>query len=158
MEKARDHQRELFMCFIDYTRAFDCVYHQILWCTLKGMGVPEYLIVVLRNLQTNQESTIRTEYGETSNIPIGKGVRQGCILSPLLYNIYADTIMRDVLEKWDKGINIDGRKITNLRYADDTTLIAGTKDDLTELITKVKRANEEAGLYLTVKKKKGDDY
>ena len=122
--------------------------------TFKDMGVPENLIVVLRNLYTNQESTVRTEYGETSNIPIGKGVRQGCILYPLQFNIYAERIMRDVLEKWDKSISIGGRKVTNLRYADDTTLISGTKDDLTELFTKVKRISEEAGLYLNVKKKK----
>ena len=95
------------------------------------MGVPEHLIVVLRNLYKNQESTVRIAYGETSNIPIGKGVWQGCILSPLLFNIYAERIMRDILEKWDKCISIGGRKVTNLRYSDDTTLIAGTKDDLT---------------------------
>ena len=122
------------------------------------MGVPENLMVVLRNLYTNQESSVRTEYGETNNIPIGKGVRQGCILSPLLFNIYAERIMRDVLEKWDKSISIGGRKVTNIRYLDDTTLIAGTKYDLTEKITKVKRESEEAGLYLNVNKKKGDDY
>ena len=132
------------MCFIDYKKAFDCVDHQRLWCTLKDMGVPEHLIVVLINLYTNQESTVRTEYGETSNIPIGKGVRQGCIISPLLFNIYAERIMRDVLEKWDKGISIGGRKVTNFRYADDSTLIAGTKDDISELITKVKRSCKEA--------------
>ena len=106
MEKSRDYQRELFMCFIDYKKAFDCVDHQILWCTLKYMGVPDNLILVLRNLYTNQESTVRTEYGETSNLPIGKGVRQGCIISPFLFNIYAERIMRDILEKWDKGISI----------------------------------------------------
>ena len=112
----------------------------------------DHHIVVMRKLYTNQESIPRTEYGETSNIPIGKGVRQGCILYPLLSNIYAEIIMRDVLEKWDKGISIGGMKVTNLRYADDTTLIAGRKYDLTELITKVKRASEEAGLYLNVRK------
>ena len=106
------------------------------------MGVPKNLIVVLRNLYTNQESTVRTEYGETSNIPIGKGLRQGCILSPFLFNIYAESIIRGVQEKWDKGISIGGRKVTNLRYADDTTLISGIKDDLTELLTKFKRASE----------------
>ena len=137
MEKARDHQR-LFMCFIDYTNTFDCVDHQLLWCTLKELGVPRHLIVVLRNIYTNQDSTVRTEYGETSNIPIGKGVRRGCFLYTLLFNIYAERLMRDVLEKWDKCISIGGRKVTNLRYADDTTLIAGTKYDLTELIKKSK--------------------
>ena len=120
--------------------------------TLKDMGVPEHLIVDLRNLYTNPEST---EYGETSNIPIYKGVRQVCIyISPLIFNIYAERIMRDVLEKWDKGISIGVRKVTNHRYADDITLIAGTKDDLAELITKVKRASEEVGLYSNIKKTK----
>ena len=80
MERARDHQRELFVCFIDYKKAFDCVDHQRLWYTLKDIGIPEHLIVVLRNLYKYLESTIRTEYGETSNIPIGKGVRQGSYL------------------------------------------------------------------------------
>ena len=154
MEKSIDHQRELFACLIDYKKAFDSVDHQSIWCNFKDMGVPEHLIIVLRNLYTNQESTVRTEYGETSNIPIGKGVRQGCIISPLLFNIYAEIIMRDVLEKWDKGISIGGRKVTNLGYSDDTTLIIGKKYDITELITKVKRASEEAGLYLNVKKTK----
>ena len=118
------------------------------------MGVLEHLIVVLRNLYTNQESTVRTEYGETSNIQIGKGVRQGCILSSLLLYSYPERIMHYVIEKWDNGIGIGGMKFKNLRYADDTTLIAGIKYDRTELITKVKRANEEAGLYLNVKKTK----
>ena len=83
------------------------------------MEVPRHLIVVLRNLYTNQESTVRSEYDETSNIPIGKGVRQGCIIS-MLFNIYEERIMRDILEKWDKGISIGGWKVTNLRYSDDT--------------------------------------
>ena len=154
MERARDNQRELFMCFIDYKKAFDCVDHQRLWNTLKGMGVPEHLIVMLSNLYTNQEATIRTEFGDTGNIPIGKGVRQGCILSPLLFNIYAEKIMREALDKWDKGIGIGGRKVSNLRYADDTTLIAGNREDLIELIEKVKSSSEKAGLYLNVKKTK----
>ena len=117
MEQDRDHQRELFMCFIDYKKAFDCVDHQRLWCTLKNIGVPEHLIAVLINLYTNQESNLMTEYGETSNIPIDNGVRQRYILSPLLFNIYAEIIMRYFLAKWDKGISIGGKKVTNLRYA-----------------------------------------
>ena len=118
------------------------------------MGVSENLKVVLRNLCIHQESNVISEYGETINIPIGKGVRRGCILSLVLFNIYTERIMRYVLEKWDKGIGICGREVTNLRYANDTTLIAETKDDLTMLIIKVKRANEEIGLYLNVKKTK----
>ena len=81
--------------------------------------IPEHLIVVLINLYTNRDSTVRTEYGKTSNIPIGKVVRQGCIISPLLFNIYAEIIIRYMLEKWDKGISICGRKVTNRRYISD---------------------------------------
>ena len=154
LEKAREHQRDLFMCFIDYKKAFDCVDHDILWVILRDMGVPVHLIVLLRRLYTNQEATVRTEFGETDNIDIGKRVRQGCILSPLLFNINADNIMREALEEWEKGISIGGRMVTNLRYADDTTLLAGTKEDLIELVGRVRRASEKVGLYLNVGKTK----
>ena len=154
MEKAREHQRDLYMCFSDYKKAFDCVDHERLWVILRAMGVPVHLIVLLKRLYTNQEATVRTEFGETDNIDIGKGVRQGCILSPLLFNIYAENIMREALEEWDSGISVGGRIVTNLRYADDTTLLAGTKEDLTELVERVRRASEKAGLYLNVGKTK----
>ena len=154
MEKAREHQKDLYMCFIDYKKAFDCVDHERLWVILRAMGVPVHLIVLLKRLYTNQEATVRTEFGETDNIDIGKGVRQGCILSPLLFNIYAENIMREALEEWESGISIGGRMVTNLRYADDTTLLAGTKEDLTELVERVRRASEKAGLYLNVGKTK----
>ena len=154
MEKAREHQRDLYMCFIDYKKAFDCVDHERLWVILRAMGVPVHLTVLLKRLYTNQEATVRTEFGETDNVDIGKGVRQGCILSPLLFNIYAENIMREALEEWESGISIGWRMVTNLRYADDTTLFAGTKEDLTELVERVRRASEKAGLYLNVGKTK----
>ena len=150
MEIAREHQRDVYMCFIDYKKAFDCVDHEILWVILRDMGVPVHLIVLLRRLCINQEATVRTEFGETDNIEIGKGVRQGCILSPLFFNIDAENIMREALEEWEKVISIGGRMVTNLRYADDTTLLAGTKEDLIELVGRVRRASEKAGLYLNV--------
>ena len=153
MEKAREHQRDLYMCFIDYKKAFDCVDHERLWVILGDMGVPVHLIVLLRRLYTNQEATVRTEFGETDNIDTGKGVRQECILSPLLFNIYAENT-REALEEWERGISIGGRMVTNLRYADDTTLLAGTKEDLVELVGRVRRASEKAGLYLNVGKTK----
>ena len=142
MEKAREQQRDLYMCFIDCNKAFDCVDHEILWVILRVMGVPIHLIVLLKRLYTNQESTVRTEFGETDNIDIGKGVRQGCILSPLLFNIYAENIMREALEEWESGISIGGRMVANLRYADDTTLLAGTKEDLIELVEGYRGSNE----------------
>ena len=142
------------MCFIDYKKAFDCVDHERMWIILKDMGVPIHLVVLLRNLYANQKATVRTEFGETEQFDIGKGVRQGCILSPLLFNIYAENIMRDVLDKWEGGVGIGGRVITNLRYADDTTLIAGTKEDLTEIMERVRKTSEKAGLYLNVLKTK----
>ena len=86
--------------------------------------MPVHMIVLRRRLYTNQEATVRTEFGETDNIDIGKGVRQGCILSPLLFNINAENIMREALEEWESGISVGGR------YADDSTLLAGTKEDL----------------------------
>ena len=152
MEKAREHQIDLYMCFIDYKKAFDCVDHEILWVVLRDMGVPVHLIVLLRRLYTNQEATVRTEFGETDNIDIGKGVRQGCILSPLLFNIYAENITREALEEWERGIRIGGMMVrpANLRYATDTTLLAGTKENLIYLVETFRRASEKAGLYLNV--------
>ena len=92
MEKAREHQRDLFMCFTDYKKAFDCVDHERLWVILRDMGGPVHLVVLLRRLYSTHEATGRTEFGETDNIDIGKGVRQGCILSPLRFNIYTQKI------------------------------------------------------------------
>ena len=94
MEKDREHQRDLYMCFIDYKKAYDCVDHERLRVILRVMGVPVHLIVLLRRLYTNQEATVRTEFGEKDNIDIGKGVRQGSILSQLLFNIYVENILK----------------------------------------------------------------
>ena len=154
METAKEHNRNVYMCFIDCIKAVDCVDHERLWVILQEMGVPVHIIVLMRKLYTKQDATVRTEFGETDTINIGKGVRQGCILSPLLFNIYAENIMREALEDWDGGISIGGRMITNLRYADDTTLIAETKNDLIAIIERVKLACEKAGIYLNVGKTK----
>ena len=124
IEKAREFQKNIYFCFIDYAKAFDCGDHNTLWKILKDMGIPDHLICLLRNLYGGQEATVRTGHG-TDWFQIGKGVHQGCILSPCLSNIYAEYIIRNTgLEEAQAGIKIAERNINNLRYADDTTLMA----------------------------------
>ena len=123
IEKARDFQKNIYFCFIDYAKVFDCVDHDKLWSILKEMGIPDHLTCLLRNLYAGQEATVRTGHETTHWFQIGKGVRQGCILSPCLLNLYAEYIMRNAgLEEAQSDINIAGKNINNLRYADDTTL------------------------------------
>ena len=125
IKKAPEFQENIYFCFIDYAKAFDCVGHNKLWKILKEMGIPDHLTCLLRNLCAGQEATVRTGHGTTDWFQIGKGVRQGCILSPCLFNLYAEYIMRNSgLEEAQAGIKIAGRNINNLRYADDTTLMA----------------------------------
>ena len=130
--KAREFQKNIHFCFIDYAKAFDCVDHNKLWQILKQMGLSDYLTCILRNLYaeaTFQEATIRTGHGTTDYFQIGKGERQGCILSPCLFNLYAEYIMRNArLDKAQAGIKIARRNINNLRYADDTTLKAESEE------------------------------
>ena len=95
IQKAREFQKNIYFCFIDYAKAFDCVDHNKLWKILKEMEIPDHLTCLLRNLYTGQETTVRTGHGTTDWFQIGKGVRQGCILSPCLFNFYAEYIMRN---------------------------------------------------------------
>ena len=116
-------QKNIYFCFIDYTKAFNCMDHNKLWKILKKMGIPDHLTCLLRNLSAGQEATVRTGHGPTDWFQIGKGVPQGCIFSPCLFNLYAEYIMRNAgLEEAQAGIKIARRNISNLRYADDTTL------------------------------------
>ena len=124
IEKAREFQKNIYFCFIDYAKAFDCVDHNKLWKILNEMGITDHLTCLLRNLYAGQEATARTGHGATDWFPVGKGVLQSCIVSPCLFNI-SEYIMRNaVLEEAQAGIKIAGRNINNLRYADDTTLMA----------------------------------
>ena len=128
MEKAREFQKNIYFCFTDYAKAFDCVDHNELWKILKDMGILDHMTYLLRNLYASQEATVRTGHGTTDWFQIGKGVRQACILSPCLFNLHAEYIMRNVgLEEAQAGIKIAGRNINNLRYADDTTFMAESK-------------------------------
>ena len=123
MEKVREFQKNIYCCFMDYGKAFDCVNHNKLLKILQEMGIPDHLTCLLRNLYAGQEAIVRTGHGTTDWFQIGKGVCQGCILSPCLFNLYAEYIMRNAgLEESQAGIKIARRNINNLRYADDTTL------------------------------------
>ena len=151
MEKARKFQKNIYFCFIDYAKAFACVDHNKLWKILKEMGIPD----LLRILYAGQEATVRTGHGTTDWFQVEKGVRQGCILSPCLFNLYAEDIMRDAgLDEAQAGIKIAGRNINNLRYADDTTLMAESEEELKSFLMKVKEKNEKVGLKLNIQKTK----
>ena len=155
IEKAREFQKNIYFCFIDYAKAFDCVDHKKLWKILKEMGIPDHLTCVLRNLYAGQEATVRTGHGTTDWFQIGKGVCQGCILSSCLFNLYAEYIMRNTgLHEAQAGIKIAGRNINNLRYADDTSLIAESEEELKSLLMKVKEESEKVGLKLDIQKMK----
>ena len=133
LKKARELQKNIYFCFLDYAKAFNCVDHNKLWKILKEMGVPDHLACLLRNLYAGQEATVRTGQETTDWFQIAKGVHQGCILSPCLFNLYAEYIMRNAgLEEAQAGIKIARRNINNLRYADDTTLMAEGEEPLDE--------------------------
>ena len=154
IETAREFQKNIDFCFIDYDKAFDCVDYKKLWKILKEMGIPDHLTCLLRNLYAGQEAMVRTGLGTTDWFQVGKGVRQGCILSPCLFNLYAEYIMRNAgLEKAQAGIKIAGRNINNLRYADDNTLLAES-GELKSLLMKVKVESEKVGLELNTQKTK----
>ena len=141
MEKAREFQKNIYFCSIDCAKAFDCVDHNKLWKILKEMGIPDHLTCLLRNLYADQEATVRTGYGTTDWFQIGKEVHQGCILSPCLFNLHAEYIMRHAgLEEAQTGIKITRRNINNLRYADDITLMAESEEELKSFLIKVKDA------------------
>ena len=155
MEKARGFQKNIYFCFIDYAKAFDCVDHNKLWKILKEMRIPDHLTCLLGNLYAGQEATVRTGHGPTDWFQIGKGVYQRCILSPCLFNFYAEYIMRNAkLDEAQAGIKIAGRNISNLRYADATTLMAESEEELKNLLKKVKEESEKVGLKLNIQKTK----
>ena len=130
IEKVREFQKNIYFCFTDYAKAFDCVDHNKLWKILQEMGIPDHLTCLLRNLYAGQEPTIKTGHGTTDWFQIGKGVCQECILSPCLFNLYAEYIMRNArLDITQTRIKIAERHINNLRYADDTTLMAESEED-----------------------------
>ena len=148
-------KKKIYFCFIDYAKAFDCVDHNKLWKILKEKGIPDHLTCLLRNLYAGQEATVRARHGTTDWFQIGKRVCQGCIVSPCLFNLYADYITRKSrLEEAQAGIKIARRNISNVRYADGTTLMAETEEELNSLLMKVKEESEKVRLKLNIQKTK----
>ena len=140
--------------YLEFAKVFDCVDHNKVWKILKEMGIPDHVTCILRNLYAGQEATVRTGHGTTDWFQIGKGVCQGCILLPCLFNLYAEYIMRNAgLEEAQAGIKITGRNINNLRCADDTTLMAESEEQKS-LLMKVKEQSEKVGLKLNIQKTK----
>ena len=138
IKNAREFQKNIYFCFIYYAKAFDCVDHNKLWKILQEMGIPDHLTCLLRHLYAGQEATVRTGHETADWFQIGKRVRHGCILSPSLFNFYAEYIMRNTgLEEAHAGIKISGRNISHLRYADDTTFMAESEEELKSLLMKV---------------------
>ena len=138
IQKARELQKNIYFSFIDYAKAFDYVDHNKLWKILKEMGIPDHPNCLLRNLYADQEATVQTRHGTMDWFQIGKGVHQGCILSPFLFNFYAEYFMRNAgLEVAQAGIKIARININNLRYSDDTTLMAESELELKSLLMKV---------------------
>ena len=154
-KKRESYRKNTYFCFIDYAKTFDCVDHKKLWKILKEMGIPDHLMCLLKNLCTSQEATVRTECETMDWFQIGKGVHQGCILSSCLFNLHAEYIMQNArLDEAQAGIKIAGRNINNLRYADDTTLMAESEEELKNFLMKVKEKSKKAGLKLNIQKTK----
>ena len=145
----------MYFCFIYYTKAFDCADHNKLWKIPKEIGIPDHLIFLLRNLYAVQTATVRTGHRTMDWFNTGEGICQGCILSPCLFKLYAEYIMQNArLDEAQAGIKIARRNINNLRYKNDTTLMAKSKEELKSLMMKLKEETEKAGLKLNIQKTK----
>lgn len=154
LQRCKDVNKDVYLCFLDYNKAFDTVRHEKLLSILNDLNLDNRDIRLIRNLYWNQKAKIKLEDQSSEEFDIIKGVRQGCILSPLLFNIYSETIFKEALEHCDKGIVVGGRRINNLRYADDTVLLTEDRDDMQELLNLVIQKSEEYGLTINTKKTK----
>ena len=154
MQKAKEHQQPLFMCFVDFRKAFDLVSHNKLWLTMMEMGYPAHLINLIQKLYEKQLAKVRVAGTHSEWFRIKKGVRQGCVLSPYLFNIVAEMAMRETLEGLQGGIIIGGRRISNLRYADDIVLLAESVIDLQRLINRLDKVSRKFGLLINIDKTK----
>ena len=146
-------QKKTYFCFTGYAKGFDCVDHNKMWKILQEIRIPDHLICLLRHLYAGQEAAVGTRHGTMDWFQIGKQVCQGCIFSPCLFNIYAEYIMWSAgLDEAQAGIKIAGRSINNLRYVDDTTLMAESEEELKSLLIKLKEESEKVGFKLNIQK------
>ena len=154
-KKQESSRKPSISALLTMPKPFDCVDHNTLWKILKEMGIPDHLTCLLRNLYVGQKATVRTGHGTTDWFQIGKGIRQRCILSSCLFNLYAEYIKRNAgLEEAQAGIKIARRNINHLRYADDTTLMPESEEELKSLLMKVKEESEQVGLKVNIQKTK----
>ena len=158
IEKCREFNVNLFSCFVDYSKAFDCVQHQKLWEIMGNMGFPSHIVQLIKMLYLDQQAAVRID-GETSDwFNIKQGVRQGCVLSPYLFNLYAEDIMRnvrdDIIRDQYDALNIGGHEIPEIRYADDTVLLSTSQNGIENLLTSTQRNSENHNLYLNIAKTK----
>ena len=159
IEKAREFQKNIYFCFIDYAKAFESVDHNKLWKILKEVGIPDHLTCFLRKqvcrsyLYADQKATVRTGYGTMEWFKNEREVRQDCVLSPCLFNLYIEYIMQKARrDDSQAGIKIARRNINNFRYAEDTTLMAESKEELKSILMRLKEKSEKAGLKLNIQK------
>ena len=154
LEKAKERNQPLYLCFIDFTKAFDMIRHDKLWLTMLEMGFPPQLVQLLRNLYRQQRANVKTDGRTSAWFRVNKGVRQGCNLSPCLFNILAEQVMRKALMGFAGGFRIGGKTISNLRYADDIVLLATTPEELQELVNRVESAAREYDMSINARKTK----
>ena len=158
IQKCREFNQPLFTCFVDYTKAFDSVEHQQLWTVMREMGFPKRIVSLIEALYSEQQSAVRTDSGTTDWFSVSKGVRQGCIMSPQLFSVYTESIMREVEEEQNNSeydeLSIGGTKITELRYADDTALFSTTPEGLNNLVQAVNKHSSAYKLSINAAKTK----
>ncbi|XP_072934917.1 uncharacterized protein [Epargyreus clarus] len=154
IEKAYEYNTPVIMCFVDFSKAFDCVRWSKLWTILNELGVPHHLVTLLQMLYVKTQATVKVDNITSRPLNLGKGVRQGCILSPILFNVYGEYVMRQICDDWSGGVSIGGVRITNLRYADDTTLIASSEEEMCALLDRMEKKSAELGLSINKSKTK----
>jgi hypothetical protein len=154
MQKAHEHQQPVYMCFIDFRKAFDWVSHDKLWLAMMDMGYPLHLINLLMRLYKKQLAKVKVAGTMSEWFRVQRGVRQGCVLSPYLFNILAEMVMRETLEGFNGGIQIGGRRVTNLRYADDIILLGNSVDELQDLVDRLDRISGKYSLQINIDKTK----